>query len=270
VVNRASAAGHHTAVVGGPRLSSNADRQRSSGIQHGLQLATRRRLVAVVIGDGLVSLASGAELAVASLSNVVRIISVAIQAYAFLNTIGVGIMGPATVSAIVGVCASSALLHRLDDQRSVLDLVEGLLSLISRVSPAGTALSLILDRGDSALGAPVNDAIGDDCVSEGGHVGLTIRKILHEADAEFFRGLISEDVDTKNGFTTRTNVILVLLGNAVKIHLEDTKSVLCLLQALISAVEFDHELIELFPFWVLNRESGDKQKGSNEKLHSSR
>jgi len=112
VVNRAGAGLEDTTGVGLPRLSGNAHRQRASTIQRGLELSTRNigEARTLVVGGRVGGLASGAEFAVATLSDVVRIIRVELNAVALLNRVDVSIMRPATVAAIVVVGAGSALL----------------------------------------------------------------------------------------------------------------------------------------------------------------
>jgi len=231
VVDRAGAGLEDTAGVGLPRLSSNANGDRASGVQHRLELTTGRGHIAGVGGDGFIGFASGAELAATSLSNVVRIIGISIKTIALLDGVGVSIMRPASIATVVVVSTSSALLNRLNNQSAVLDHVERLLSLIGRVSPAGAALALVLDRGDIVLAsmvAPVN-ITGHHVVGEGGKIWGTVGEILHQANRELLLSHVSEDVHTKDFTTTNGNMVSILLGNALKSRLEDPESVLSLL-----------------------------------------
>jgi len=269
VVNRASAGLQDTASVGGPRLSSNADRDRASGVQEGLELAAGGGDVAGVSGDGLVGLASGAELAVASLRDAVRVVSIGVNSIALLDGVGVGVMRPASVAAIVVVGAGSALLDRRNDQGAMLNHVERFLSLISRVSPARAAVALVLDGGDVVLAvevAPVDITVGDS-VGEGGHVRGTVRKVLHQANREFLNSHVSEDGNAEDLLTTNRNMVSVLLGNALQSALEDTKAVFHLLHALVGSVVLDHVVVELLPSRVSSGKRNSDQNSNNEGLH---
>jgi len=150
VINRSWAGLEDAAGVGLPRVSSNTDRDWASAVDVARQLAIDSVLVVGIGGDGLVSIAS-AELADSSGGNVVRVVNVEINAVAVLDGVDVSIMRPATVAAVVVVSAGSALLNGEDVRVDfAVHSIERFDSLISTVSPARAALSLVLHGGDDA------------------------------------------------------------------------------------------------------------------------
>jgi hypothetical protein len=155
-------------------------------------------------------------------------------------------MRPATITSIVCLGASSALLDTQYLEVAGLNGIEGLNSLISTVGPAGTAVALIFDRGDDTLCSPVNSG------QRGSNIQLVVnggrsaeRQTLHDTSAsELFNREISKAIDAVNGFATTTNVLSVVLSNANKVRLEDDETSVQFLKRVISLLIFDEEIVE--------------------------
>jgi len=208
-------------------------------------------------GDGVSSWVSGfatSELAVSSLSNVVRISRVQFETVAVLDGVDVSIMRPATVASVVGVSASRALLNREDLLGRTSDVlrdgVETLEGLIGRVGPARTALALVLDSGNDTLGSPVDSISRDGSRSDLILGRLSLGHVLHQALRKLFVGHVSKGVDTKDLGSTDRHVVSVLVGNLSEVLREDFESVFHLNRRLVNAVIVNHELVELNPVVV--------------------
>jgi hypothetical protein len=247
VVNRARAGLHDTASVGLPLLGSNADGNGTLSVKHVLELAPNRRGVALIIGHWVISLASWAEFAGAGRGNAVRINTIGVNAVAGLDSVGVSIMGPATIAAIVGIGACSALLNTQNLEFGMSNSIEGLNSLVSTMSPAGTAVALVFDRSNNTLGAPVHIRIGSrkgELIRS--EIRSTVSEVLHEASVhKFLGGEISQTVDSKDGVTADGNVLSIQAGNLNKTVLENLKAMDEFLKGIIVLLVLHNEVVEL-------------------------
>lgn len=173
--------------------------------------------VAFTSGDGGVATDSGNEgrrvgLASASLTSCARHVWVSRFS---LDTTGLdniveGMLGPTTLATIrSGVARGDLLRSEGLKGISTNELAIRFNGSGGAEGPAGTALSLILDRGDNTVVAPVN-VVGDRTIEGRVNGFLTrARAVVQVLSLKFSRGQVRKLSDTKNRFAVDEHVLTV-------------------------------------------------------------